>query len=492
MDVEEMLGGEGTLEGSHKMEVEEEETEDDDEEESSPSPSYHESYPDAVAGGTRTTTSSPPPEPWKVNWCELPLPEWQREYGMLTLSLPTFEENLRKQVAKRGEDPYDDAFAAGVLLAKIKTLLENYPGMETIVDRYGYSILTFVCKYISAPVAEPSIRYLVAKNPHALLWFDCYTEDDIHGMPLWIIVQNHHPNLIFWILQEYRWVFDLDQYHVHVNLVARYRSGDGAISLETVQSFYEEYPEGLAQQGYSDSVGIIEADDRQSPVRLLLERFEGIEGWTQSDQELLEWMVELCPESIHPCKFENWGTDMAGNQLGDISGLQYLCSILMSEQRESCNVAQFLLSKYPAAAKTKDPREKQIPLFKIRSQCNNTHVQDLAIKMIRYCYDEDECSTAFEFPFYKSIHHCLGNEMKVKDELLTLRLACGKTSTIHECNSHLGKLYLDWALDRMKMSPSTLKRARHQDPKKGIPFVKRMFEQDEELAVGQDDGHGEN
>lgn len=473
----------------------------EDDEESSPGSEQHEKSHDS------SSDTGPPPEPEKIEWKNVEGEEIRRVFVSLSNYVTNFERSFEEpQNFGSADSPFRGMtrheYAAEVLLHQIKDHIERYPDLPTIVDR-GYSLLIILCETVSTQVAEPSIKYLVSKNPHSLLWESHWT-DELVWEPGLGSISLRHPKILLWILQEYRWLLDGTHCHTYVNLVRHYLNGD--IPASMVKEFYTEYPKRLANESFT-------CDDNKTtfPVRILLDRFASrgnhSREWTQSDQALLEWMVEVCPNSI--------GRGILGwtdeNYEETSSALHHLCHLIASRAdngniEAACKVARFLLSHDPEPASlwfswdchpSVRRQLERFPLVIIGPHCNNKHIQELGISMIRhYCddshneefdHDGQISRSLFSFPFYARIRNCVLKEKEIHDELVilkwVLKWACSdKVSSDQDYKSHAGKVFLEWADLRLKAKFSTIPRVQNIR-EVDIPRIKAEFEQGEQLSV---------
>ena len=412
-----------------------------------------------------------------IKWDELPNEHIKSSFKALVQGLASFDLNIRDRIDSFCDDSSKSqsessgvccggAAAEMILLYEIRSSLKEYPEFgfllhDSVRQELPYSLMDYVFMKVSAGVAESSIKYLTSVYKYML-----------RNLVLTMGGIRAVLNELDWVVEEHRdvlfnnWV---ENYYAasHVTFVDMYV--DGEIPSSAVKTYFRVYPKELAEAGEPNQYS---AD--KFPVHILLQRFEYNETWTESDQDLLEWMIQVCPEAITVGYIHEY--DEEGN------ALEYLCEMIGSDAisvnnlQDGCEVARFLMSKYPEAVAIVGEWSEELPIARLQSRCNNTHVQDLAIAMIRHLHEIDVVDkhvNVFRFPFYRKILDCIVRE-KLEEEITTLQQVCRGLATT---NSGIGEAYMHW-FSKRRAAIMTSEMWVASD----IATVKGMFEGDERLA----------
>ena len=416
-----------------------------------------------------------------INWDELPNEHIKLSFKALIIGFASFDENIRNRIDSFCDDSSQsesesessgvcggEAAAQMILLYQIQSTLEEYPEFgflyHNVVMPYPHSLLEYVYTEVSTGVAKSSIKYLASvynfmlRSLCAIIGI-CAVLDELG----WV-VEEHGDFLGFT-----ENCYDYD----HVNFVHLYLRGE--IPSSAVKSYFRVYPKELAEEGAEHTY-----HHHELPVHILLQRFYSNGKWTETDQDLLEWMIQVCPEAITVSYGEaHEGDVMTGN------ALEYLCAMIGSDDnivyannlQDCCNVARFLMSQYPEAVAIVGECSEELPIARLQSECNNTHVQDLAIEMIRHLHEIDTFDKyveVYRFPFYRKVLDCIVQREKLEEEITTLQQVCRGLATT---NSGIGEAYMHW-FSKRRAAIMTSEMWVASD----IATVKGMFEGDERLA----------
>ena len=314
-----------------------------------------------------------------INWDELPNEHIIMSFDALVKGFASFDENIRDRIDSFCDDSSQsesesessgvcggEAAAEMILLYQIQSSLEEYPEFgflfkEHDVQHISYSLMDYVYMKVSAGVAESSIKHLASVYKYMLRNLVL----TMGGIPAVL-------NILDWVVEEHGDIFDswdFEYAYSHANFVHLYLSGE--IPSSAVKTYFRVHPGDLAEEGTLCG----EWDD-EFPVHILLQRLEReTQTWTETDQDLLEWMIQLCPESITVSDYDaKYLTDPTGN------ALEYLCEMMASQRfstsnlQEGCEVARFLMSRYPEAVAIVSQISKELPIARLQPRCNNTHV----------------------------------------------------------------------------------------------------------------------
>ena len=190
------------------------------------------------------------------------------------------------------------------LLRRTKTALRAHPELTQVVGLglFGFSILGALCQHSGGvegieEAPYECIKYLILKNPCALLWEIDEAEEEDEAQALYQtleLIARDHPQIFFWISKEFPWIWDHPL--VHVPMIMR--------------TIFLKYFEGLVSAG--------ELKQLFMDNRFLLDRFiYGIHGEpcypvqfcllklmppaaepNKADAELVKWMVQLHSEYL--------------------------------------------------------------------------------------------------------------------------------------------------------------------------------------------------
>jgi hypothetical protein len=112
------------------------------------------------------------------------------------------------------------------------------------------SLLTTACEKLYREWSHPTIRFLIERNPSALLWKRADWRSLDYAPPIYTIAQHPSHNVLMpWIAEIFPWVLDhraCQQRTPGLQLVSGYTGGMCSASI--VRQFLEVYPKGLCQE----------------------------------------------------------------------------------------------------------------------------------------------------------------------------------------------------------------------------------------------------
>jgi hypothetical protein len=352
-------------------------------------------------------------------------------------------EEIYRLFRVHGEETIEEA--GRVMCERVQRDVSEYPILAKTVSKnmLGWSLLTTVCeKTYSRDVGHTAIKYLITRNPHALIWR--WVDNYEHSSPLKTIAQNYcHCVLLPWIAQHYAWVFDhptMLERPPHFELVRNYAQGECPASV--VRSFYEWYPKGLQQ---TDQYG-------RSPLHLCFD------GWDECDAELFEWMAKQHTEAIS--SRDNFGMTILHTACGVISSVRegVAASSLCTENM--ARICRFLVSENPQAVRLKAEGGFGLPVHYLARRCNRPIVQDLVILLLNH-YPQAVNIMAAPYlpklatvPFIQQVLPLVQQEIHIQEERIWLSQACTNLGIYTESvgTALLGRMnevFSSWAKDRL-------------------------------------------
>jgi len=281
---------------------------------------------------------------------------------------PIFNTDLPNHMRHRFDELIDEIYdlthfhgdaeefgaVCGRLSNKFEVDVTAFPVLARTVSKVllKWSLLAALCEKIGAPMMHPAMKFLIEKNPHALLWNGYNSSPVIHT------IAANHCALMPWIAERFLWVFD---HHIcqeeppHLELVRQH--ADGRCDASTVRHFYEFYPIGLTQENEIMQDGL--------PLhRCLL-------GWEDCDFDLFKWMAQQHPDAmLHQ---DRWGK----------TPLHNACCACGSRTatNNDYKICGFLVEECPASVRVIDSHGR-LTIHYLTKRTNRPAVQKIVMELL--------------------------------------------------------------------------------------------------------------
>jgi len=386
------------------------------------------------------------------------------------------------------------------LFNRIVEAVSECPVLAKTVTPKGYSLLKAAVE-VSSPLVHPSIKFLIEKNPTALIWpgGDSLTRQQ----PLATIAGDRcHYTLMPWIAEKIPFVFDASYdkfqeeiggswYPSHTYMTTNCKQPGEDQSL--IRQFYEVYPQGL-RQGCPGGL----------PIHIYLSCvWEEPHVWNEPEIDIVKFMVDQNPTSL---------------RVATLSGefpLHVACFGLIFHPTDTmAEVCLHLASKCPEA----------IPIFRsdgllpiqILSCCiNRPAVQKVALAFLRWypgIIDAPECRSLVndefspapkDVPFLRDVHTFVVEEIAVQKEVDPLaNLSAPWLEGVKLCNNDrhipVADAYENWLELRTAQLQNRLEQIHELVTEVGLkyqgegPFrvAREIDEGGNEIIVWRQDGPG--
>ena len=169
------------------------------------------------------------------------------------------------------------------LVACIQLKAAIHPTLARVVarDMNHSSMLTLLCDKAHTPLAHTTMKFLIERNPSALLWKrDNWEKMGIeYSMPIYTIVNHHaHHVLLPWIAQHYPWVLehpDCQAKPPTFDFIAQCVNGI-ALNSALIRQYFTIYPQALRHVDHAQ---------KSTPLHYFLG------GFTECRLDLFQWLA---------------------------------------------------------------------------------------------------------------------------------------------------------------------------------------------------------
>jgi len=293
---------------------------------------------------------------------------------------------------------------------RIQSIVNKNPILVRVFskDIICWSLLTTICEKVHNNLSHPTIKYLIEKNPIALLWK--WGDIDHPSTPIKCIAMNHC-TLMPWIAENFQWVLDHPKclnIFPHNELVHRYT--DGRCHADVVQQFFEHYPQGLRQEDKLMQDGL--------PL------FRILCGWDNCDVHLFKWMAEKYPTAVlHGDRYGHIPLHMACISLACMS-----LGLNPPEEKEHLKeICMFLIANHSRGVRMKSRHDRCLPIHYLVKRCNCPFVQEVIVQLLRE-YPESInissknklCPAPKSSYFVQQVGLVLDTEKKLQSEIQSL------------------------------------------------------------------------
>ncbi|CAJ1964373.1 unnamed protein product [Cylindrotheca closterium] len=356
----------------------------------------------------------------------------------------------------------------------IRAVTEN-PILARVIDTnlLDWSLLLLACEKLHREWSHPAIKFLIEKNPAALVW---RRSDMDHGgaAPIHVIAKNSiHCELMGWIAETYPWVLDhrhCRRYPPTFDLLEQY-SGSGC-PASSVRRFLQAYPNALSQKNmYGDK-----------PLGAV------VGGYNECDAELFKWMAEQDPKAMK-----------RRSRMGNISVLERVC-FGMNEfahyGNDSIEIIKYLIKECPKLVRQRGGRA--LPIHALVEKCNRRVVQDATILLLKAYPESYDIPGRFHkapntSQFVKRILPLIDRERELKEFMSMLTdvsthfpkaISVNNSTLLHGVSNVLAA----WSTDRRKRVELELQGLPAQMEAVQKEFEGPDVESDEEDFDEDDDG----
>ena len=293
------------------------------------------------------------------------------------------------------------------LTLRIQEEVSAHPILARIVSPTvpAWSLLDVLCRKNSD--CREVIKFLVEVNPHALLLARPSFDQFIYrapSPPIHVLADKPwNCALLPWLAERFPWVLQNDvcrKKPPHCTMVRCYARG--TCRVETVQRFYELYPQGLQEPFYGSY-----------PLSILLE------GPRKPDAYLFIWMANEYPQAVY---YKQQGTEQ--NLLHRVC--ESLAGAVNVRTPHMADICQFLISEHADLVWQKAYGLGALPIHILAKRCNRPNVQKLVMLLLK-AYPEcvqikagdvyPELSTV---PFIQQVHSLMEDEFDVEQEIVML------------------------------------------------------------------------
>lgn len=335
---------------------------------------------------------------------------------------PTLKETFHRLFHEAYElfDRHDDVESiladADALHRDVTKEVTAYPVLaRTICKELPQWSLLEVLYEKTFDACQETIKFLVEKNPHALLWAHEYPGGHSSTAPIHLIAGlGDNCELLPWIVERYPWIFQhklCRNRPPHLDMMKCYVNGE--CDLEATRKFYELYPQGLREKCEAVFQG-------SYPLRLSLG------GPMEPDPDFFIWMAQQYPEAV----YQTFGQEF--------TTLHEVCSSLATNEHESeyvpfkcspntAKICRFLISEHPGLVRHEIRDHGYLPIHMLAHCCNRPIVQEIVLLLLKV-YPEclqvkagDDCPELSTVPFIEQVQPLIVEELELDKEILLLK-----------------------------------------------------------------------
>ena len=345
--------------------------------------------------------------------------------------------------------------------------VDTYPILSRVVDNtlFNISLLGLCCGLkpnCNPPDQEEdqflmeSLKRLIAKNPHALLWGIEHEGD----LLTYLARSRSHFIILPWIVENYPWVFDQPGYHDKVlepplkHVLDHWARRTEAFSVSLIKGLFESYPSLMSQ--------IFRNEDEpeqleESSFSLILENNRSGVPYPERF-DLVEFMLRNRPELVS----------------AHVLGVPSFSYVYFSSRREMppeeslyfLKIFKLIMELHPASARLPGPNGSPFPIDYLADLFSGgSHELKMIIAITRFMYPNIPKETAKK-PVVQKVLGILDKEKDLALESIRLKqvkLILTKGSSGSKVSNTQQDIYDCWANSRLTKINGQAKQYREKD-----------------------------
>jgi len=329
--------------------------------------------------------------------------------------------------------------ACEALNERIIQAVTNHPVLARVVHKQllNWSLLFVACEKLHREWSHPAIKFLIEKNPSALLWRR-RDADDGGGTPIHAIADHScHCQLMGWIAETYPWVLDHRICRRHpptFDFLDRY-SRNPSCPASPVRRFFQAYPKAFSQKSMLGD----------TPFCAILG------GYNECDADLFKWMAEEHPKGLK-----------LRSRMGNMSVLVHVCAGLSGFEHygnDTIEIIKYLIKECPKLVR-KQRGNKALPIHGLLNHCNRRVVQNAVILLLKAYPESYTMHARFykapsTFPFTQRIMPLINREIELKESIsmmtdVSTQLPKATSNSKDSLLLGVSNVLDSWSKDRLK------------------------------------------
>ncbi|KAL3940601.1 MAG: hypothetical protein SGBAC_004885 [Bacillariaceae sp.] len=237
-------------------------------------------------------------------------------------------------------------------------------------DMHHSSMLTLLCDKAHTPLAHSTMKFLIERNPSALLWKrdDWETTCVESSMPIYTIVNHHaHHVLLPWIAKHFPWVLEHPDCQARpptFDFIAQCINGM-ALNTALVRQYFENYPQALR---HVDS-------QKSTPLHHFLS------GFTECKLDLFRWLVIQCSSAL-----------VQPNALGWTPMHAACLALTESPSNNMKEICKFIFQRAPQSVHMM-ALDGTLPIHILKNRHNKPNIQEILLILLRAYPESHSMST---------------------------------------------------------------------------------------------------
>lgn len=336
------------------------------------------------------------------------------------------------------------------LIACIQMKAAIHPTLARVVarDMHHSSMLTLLCDKAHTPLAHSTMKFLIERNPSALLWKrDNWEKMGIeYSMPIYTMANHHaHHVLLPWIAQHFPWVFEHPDCQARpptFDFIAQCVNGI-ALNSALIRQYFTNYPQALSH---------VDQAQKSNPLHYFLG------GFTECRLELFQWLVQKCPSSLFQQNAQGWTPLHAA-----------CCALAESPTNNMKEICKFIIERAPQTVHIA-AFNGELPIHILKNRQNNAHVQEIILTLLRKYPESHSMATndpkSYPTPgshvFVATVVPFILEEQEVQESIVQLRKMPASLSVAFGGGADHGlesvcKVFSSWSKSKLDFLESRLK-----------------------------------
>mmetsp|Transcript_36811 Transcript_36811/g.89376 ORF Transcript_36811/g.89376 Transcript_36811/m.89376 type:complete len:505 (+) Transcript_36811:158-1672(+) len=338
------------------------------------------------------------------------------------------------------------------LISGIQMKAAIHPTLARVVarDMHHSSMLTLLCHKAHTPLAHPTMKFLIERNPSALLWKrdDWETMGIEYSMPIYTIANHHaHHVLLPWIAEYFPWVLEhpaLQARPPTFDFIAQCINGI-ALNANIVRQFFAKYPQALSH---------VDPSQKSTPLHHFLS------GFTECRLDLFQWLATKCPTALVQQNALGW------------TPLHAACLALTeSPSKNMKEICKFIIQRAPQSVHMM-ALDGTLPIHILKNCHSKPNMQEIMLILLR-TYPESHSMTtknpaSYPAPsshqFVKKVMPLTLEERELQGTITHLRkmpanltMALGGDNGQQVMISSVCKVFATWSKSKLTLSEGRLK-----------------------------------